>query len=61
VKDFIEEVKCKCSVLHGLVDSIMGNSTPLRQAVTAGVILFARNNHMSRIHHVVGQVVQLMR
>jgi hypothetical protein len=32
----------------------MENSTPLRQAVAAGVIFFARNNHMSRIYHVVG-------
>lgn len=57
VKDFIEELKSKCSVLHGLLGSIMGESTLLRQAVAAGVIIFARNNHMSRIHHVVGQVL----
>lgn len=57
VEKFTQELKTKCSVLHGLLDSIMGNSTVLRQGVAAAVVLFARNNHLSGIHHAVGQIL----
>lgn len=54
---FIHEFKTKCPVLHGLLESVMGKSTSLRLSVAAAVVLFNRNNHLSAIHHVIGQIL----
>lgn len=54
---FIHELKTKCPVLHGLLESVMGKSTSLRLSVAAAVLLFNRNNHLSAIHHVIGQIL----
>lgn len=54
---FIHELKTKCPVLHGLLESVMGKSTSLRLSVAAAVVLFNRNNHLSAIHHVIGQIL----
>ena len=52
-----EEFESRCSILHGLLSSIMGNISVLRQAVAVAVILFARNNHLSAFHHALGQIL----
>lgn len=54
---FIHELKTTCPVLHGLLESVMGKSTSLRLSVAAAVVLFNRNNHLSAIHHVIGQIL----
>ena len=56
-KKIVEEFKSRCSILHGLLSSVMGNASVLRQAVAVAVILFARNNHLSAFHHALGQIL----
>ncbi|XP_062612846.1 uncharacterized protein LOC134274586 isoform X1 [Saccostrea cucullata] len=54
---FIKELQEKCPVLNNFLESVMGNCTTLRLSVAASVILFNRNNHMSAVHHVIGQIL----